>query len=132
MVGGCVRNLLMEKAVKDWDLTTSATPEQILKLFPDGFYDNKFGTVGIPIDINKTKQIIETTTFRTEHGYTDRRRPDKVEWGKSIEEDLARRDFTVNAIALRLAPLAQGKPSNFELIDPVSYTHLTLPTTPYV
>ena len=124
-VGGCVRNLLLEKAVKDWDLTTSATPEKILELFPDAFYDNKFGTVGIPISYSSDQDItiahphvVEATTFRTEHGYSDRRRPDAVKWGKTIEEDLARRDFTVNAIALRLAPLAQGKPSNFELIDP--------------
>jgi len=115
-VGGCVRNLFMEKTIKDWDLTTSATPEQILKLFPDGFYDNKFGTVGVPVNINKTKQVIEVTTFRTEHGYTDRRRPDKVEWGKSIEEDLARRDFTVNAIALSLTSNNQQLTTN--IIDP--------------
>ncbi len=99
-VGGCVRNLLLGKKVKDWDLTTNATPEQILKLFENGFYDNKFGTVGIPI--KDTKGVVEITTFRTEHGFSDKRRPDKVSWGKSIEEDLARRDFTVNAIALSL------------------------------
>jgi len=116
LVGGCVRNLLLEKVVKDWDLTTSATPEQILKLFPDGFYDNKFGTVGIPIDINKTKQIIEATTFRTEHGHTDKRRPDKVTWGKSIQEDLARRDFTVNAIALQL--ITHNSQLITDIIDP--------------
>jgi len=118
LVGGCVRNLLLEKPVKDWDLTTNATPEEILKLFPDGFYDNKFGTVGVQAEFDKKKHIVEITTFRTEHGFSDKRRPDFVAWGKSIEEDLARRDFTTNAIALRLASLAQGKPSNLELIDP--------------
>ncbi len=102
IVGGGVRNLLMKKPVKDWDLTTSATPEEILKLFPDGFYDNQFGTVGIPIEIHHEKHIVEVTTFRTERGYSDKRRPDKVSWGKTIEEDLSRRDFTINAIALKL------------------------------
>ena len=102
LVGGCVRNLLMKKAVKDWDFTTSATPEQILALFPEGFYDNKFGTVGLTIEISGRKQIAEVTTFRTEHGYSDRRRPDVVKWGKTVEEDLARRDLTINAIALRI------------------------------
>ncbi len=115
-VGGCVRNLLLKKTVKDWDFTTNATPQQILKLSPDGFYDNKFGTVGVPIDINKKKHVAEITTFRTEHGYSDRRRPDVVKWGKKIEEDLARRDFTVNAIALKLdAPLQGG---TYKIIDP--------------
>lgn len=102
LVGGCVRNILMKRDVKDWDLTTNAKPEEILSLFPNGFYDNTFGTVGIPVDINDTSQNVEITTYRTEKGYTDKRRPDQVEWGKTIEEDLARRDFTINAIALKL------------------------------
>ena len=114
LVGGCVRNLLMNLPITDWDLTTNATPEEILKLFPDAFYDNQFGTVGIPVEHDNQKNVIEATTFRTEHGYSDKRRPDKVLWGKTIEEDLTRRDFTVNAIALRFA---QGKPS-FDIIDP--------------
>ncbi|MDO8461213.1 MAG: CCA tRNA nucleotidyltransferase [bacterium] len=112
-VGGCVRNMLMKKPVKDWDFTTNATPEQILKLFPDGFYDNQFGTVGIPIEIGGEKKVAEVTTFRTEQGYSDRRRPDKVAWGKSIEDDLARRDFTINAIALQC-----HSDSPYALIDP--------------
>src|SRR3989344_491170 len=116
LVGGCVRNLFLQRPVKDWDLTTNATPEQILKLFPDGFYDNKFGTVGVSVEIDKKKHIVEITTFRTEHGHTDKRRPDKVEWGKSIEEDLARRDFTVNAIALSLTSNHQQLTTN--IIDP--------------
>lgn len=103
LVGGSVRNLLLNKPIKDYDLTTNATPEDIQSLFPDGFYDNSFGTVGIPYeDKDGTKHVAEVTTFRTESEYTDRRRPGKVEWGKSIEEDLERRDFTVNAIALEI------------------------------
>ena len=99
LVGGCVRDLLMERPTKDWDFTTNATPEEILKLYPDGFYNNVFGTVGIPTQNSEQIQIYEITTYRTEHGYTDKRHPDKISWGKTIEEDLSRRDFTINAIA---------------------------------
>lgn len=116
LVGGCVRNMLLQKSVKDWDMTTNATPEQILKIFGDGFYDNQFGTVGLPIEINGQKCVAEMTTFRTEEGYSDRRHPEKVSWGKSIEEDLARRDFTINAIALKLEGDLQEL--NYKIIDP--------------
>lgn len=116
LVGGCVRSLLMEKDVKDWDMTTNATPDQILRLFPDGFYDNTFGTVGIPVPYNDKTIVVEITTFRTEQGYSDRRRPDSVTWGKTIEEDLARRDFTVNAIALKLLYLKET--FSTRIIDP--------------
>lgn len=108
-VGGSVRDILMEKATKNWDLTTNATPEEILKLFPDGFYDNKFGTVGVPQD---NGEVYEITTFRTEWDYKDHRHPDQIVWGKTLEDDLARRDFTINAIALGLS---EGKPL---IIDP--------------
>lgn len=108
-VGGCVRNLLMNLPVKDWDLTTNARPEEITKLFKESFYNNDFGTVGIPLT---NKDVIEITTYRTEHGYSDKRRPDKVSWGKTIEEDLSRRDFTMNSIALKLTGNKQ------EFIDP--------------
>lgn len=100
-VGGCVRDMQMDVVPKDWDFATRATPEEILKVFPDGFYDNKFGTVGVPITIGDEKHVLEITTYRTERGYSDRRRPDQVTWGKTIEEDLARRDFTMNAIAFK-------------------------------
>ncbi len=116
LVGGCVRNMLLKKPIKDWDMTTNATPEELLKIFKDGFYDNKYGTVGLPIDISGQKQVIEITTFRTEHGYSDRRHPAEISWGKSIEEDLARRDFTINAIALKLT--ANGQQLTTNLIDP--------------
>ncbi len=98
VVGGAVRDLLMGKMVSDWDFTTDATPEEILKLYPDAFYDNIFGTVGISVD--GYDKPFEVTTFRTEHGYSDNRRPDKISWGKTLEEDLQRRDFTFNALAL--------------------------------
>jgi len=112
--------MLINREVKDWDFTTNATPEEMLKLFPDAFYDNLFGTVGIPLkEIQETEHpdIVEVTTFRTEKGYTDRRHPE-VAWGKTIEEDLSRRDFTINAMAFKVAPENQ-KPQT-SIIDPYS------------
>ena len=96
LVGGSVRDILLKRTVKDWDFTTSAKPEEILKLFPDGYYDNKFGTVGIPYQLG----IMEITTMRKEGDYKDHRHPVEVSWTDNIEEDLARRDFTVNALAM--------------------------------
>ncbi|KKQ95874.1 MAG: tRNA adenylyl-/cytidylyl-transferase [Candidatus Woesebacteria bacterium GW2011_GWB1_43_14] len=98
LVGGAVRDLIMKRMVDDWDFTTNATPEAILGLFPDGKYENKFGTVMLPSKLVETP--FDITTYRTEYGYSDTRRPDKVKWGKSLSEDLKRRDFTINAIAL--------------------------------
>lgn len=92
LVGGCVRDLLREVEPEDWDVATNAKPQEIKKIFPKSFMDNKFGTV--------TVGEIEVTPYRTEEKYTDKRHPDKVEWAKSIEEDLTRRDFTINAIAM--------------------------------
>ncbi len=111
-VGGGVRNMLLKQPVKDWDLTTNATPDQVQKLFRDSFYDNDFGTVGIPLEMDGEKHVLEITTFRTEQDYTDRRHPSKVSWGKTIEEDLARRDFTINAIALKV------RETKTKLVDP--------------
>jgi poly(A) polymerase/tRNA nucleotidyltransferase (CCA-adding enzyme) len=99
VVGGVVRDLLLGKTGTDWDFTTNATPEQILAVLGDeAFYDNKYGTVGVLIE--GFEKPFEITTYRTEHDYSDGRRPDKVEWGESLEEDLSRRDFTINAMAL--------------------------------
>lgn len=94
-VGGSVRDLLMNRPTKGWDFTTNAKPEDIVTLFPDSFYDNQFGTVGVKVP----DDIYEITTYRAELGYTDHRHPDQIQWGKTIEDDLARRDFTINAIA---------------------------------
>mgnify|MGYP002413152080 CR=1 FL=1 len=99
LVGGAVRDIIMGRSVNDWDFTTNATPEQIQSLFPDSFYNNAFGTVGIPPE-DPLFDPHEITTFRTEQGYSDFRRPDAVNWGKTLEEDLSRRDFTINALAL--------------------------------
>ncbi len=106
IAGGVVRDAMLGRDLTDWDFTTNATPEKILKLIPDGFYGNKYGTVGIK---NETDRPYEITTFRTEHGYSDNRHPDKVAWGSSLQEDLSRRDFTINAMALT---------AGMEIVDP--------------
>ncbi len=107
-VGGSVRDLLLGKETKGWDFTSNAVPEKILELFPDSFYDNQFGTVGIKIrkqftadslQKDEIEDIYEITTYRSEEGYKDHRHPDKIVWGKTLLEDLSRRDFTINAIA---------------------------------
>ena len=117
IVGGAVRDILMNKIVYDWDFTTNATPEKMLKLFPNAFYDNLFGTVGIPPETD-TKRPYEITTFRTEYGYSDARRPDKIKWGKKLKEDLQRRDFTINAMALQIVKTKkiknQSQTNNYE------------------
>jgi tRNA nucleotidyltransferase/poly(A) polymerase len=103
LVGGSVRDMLLGKPCKDWDFTTNAIPEEMLKLFPHGFYDNQFGTVGIPAVIDGQDSVVEITTYRTERDYKDGRHPTNVSWGKTIREDLERRDFTLNAIAYDIA-----------------------------
>jgi len=96
LVGGCLRDLLRGVPPNDWDVATSAPPEAVAALFPGASWENRFGTVTVLEPIR-----IEVTTFRMEGGYRDRRRPDEVRWGSSIQEDLARRDFTMNAVAWR-------------------------------
>lgn len=101
VVGGCVRDLLLKKTPKDWDVTTNATPEEIQKIFPKHFYNNRFGTVTVLTDsADPTLHEIEVTTYRVDAGYSDQRHPDSVQFTPNLEEDLARRDFTINAMAL--------------------------------
>ena len=95
VVGGSVRDALLGRPAADWDLATSARPEQILETFPGAVYENRFGTVAVRRD----DDVFEITTFRSDHDYADFRRPHRVEFGDHLEPDLARRDFTVNAIA---------------------------------
>ena len=95
VVGGSLRDSLLGRPAADWDLATSARPPQILDVFSGAVYENKFGTVAVRRD----DTIYEITTFRIDHDYADFRRPHRVEFGDSIELDLARRDFTVNALA---------------------------------
>ncbi|NNM83626.1 HD domain-containing protein [Candidatus Parcubacteria bacterium] len=101
LVGGCVRDLIIGLEPKDWDVTTNATPGEIQSVFPDSFYENEYGTVGVKTDSEDMRiAVVEVTPYRIESGYSDKRRPDSVKFGTSLLEDLARRDFTINAIAL--------------------------------
>jgi len=103
LVGGCVRDLLLKKIPKDWDITTNAAPEEIQKIFENTFYENEFGTVGVVTQSeNQTLKTIEITPYREEAKYSDKRHPDEVKWAKTLEEDLKRRDFTINALAMRV------------------------------
>jgi tRNA nucleotidyltransferase (CCA-adding enzyme) len=95
VVGGSLRDLLLEREVADWDVATSALPGQTQELFPESVYENRFGTVAVRLD----GSVFQVTTFRGEHHYADHRRPERVEFGVTIDEDLARRDFAMNAIA---------------------------------
>ena len=114
IVGGVVRDAILGKELYDWDFTTNATPEEILKIVgEDGFYDNKYGTVGIK---NEGSRPYEITTFRTEENYTDSRHPEKIAWGSHLQEDLLRRDFTINAMALR-STQPSVLSAQFEVID---------------
>ncbi len=116
LVGGCLRDLLLGKTPKDWDLTTGATPEEILKVFPDSVYENNFGTVAVKTDAEDPKmKIVEVTTFRKEGKYTDKRHPDEITFAKTVEEDLSRRDFTVNAMAYLVS---SGRRRAVGLVDP--------------
>lgn len=103
VVGGCVRDVLMGRQPTDWDIATDALPERIQELFPDNFYDNAFGTVTIKTrDDDPIVRTVQVTPFRIEGTYSDKRHPDMVRFATTIEEDLSRRDFTVNAIAASL------------------------------
>lgn len=100
LVGGCVRDLVMNRIPKDWDVTTDATPEEIQEIFPDSFYENAFGTVGVKTRSEDPRvQVVEVTPYRIEGKYSDARRPDDVRFSDKLEDDLERRDFTVNAVA---------------------------------
>jgi len=102
IVGGCVRDLILDVVPKDWDITTNAKPEQIRKLFPKNFYENKFGTVTVLTDAkDETLKNVEITPFRLEGKYSDKRHPDEIKFAKTLEDDLGRRDFTINALALK-------------------------------
>ena len=129
IVGGCVRDLILGRVPKDWDITTNAVPDEIIPLFEKTVYENKFGTVAVVFESyleNQTKStnlvsretlsevvthetnelktyIVEVTPYRTETQYSDFRHPDKVEFSNKIEDDLMRRDFTINAMAYSIS-----------------------------
>ncbi|MFW0871320.1 MAG: CCA tRNA nucleotidyltransferase [Patescibacteria group bacterium] len=129
IVGGCVRDLLLNRIPEDWDITTNATPEEIQKIFEHTFYENQYGTVGvvndqIALEIEELKQkdvsyetiqaleklkVVEITPYRREGKYSDSRRPDEVSFATTLDEDLERRDFSINALAYN--------PASGKLID---------------
>lgn len=111
LIGGCVRDLFLKRKPKDWDFTTNATPEEIMACFENTFYENDYGTVGIVNENAKdeTLKVVEVTPYRLETKYSDNRRPDSVTFGANLEEDLKRRDFTINAIALKIEKPAETK-----------------------
>ena len=114
IVGGCVRDFLRGTEPEDWDVATNAKPEEIQKVFPKSFYENKFLTVTVQTNSKNPKlKEIEITTYRSETKYTDKRHPDEIKFAKTIKEDLARRDFTINAIALQSYEVEPRK-----IIDP--------------
>ena len=102
VVGGSVRDWMLGATPKDWDITTNAKPEQIMKILPDSKYENTFGTVMVAIrnDTKEAEAVVEVTTYRSEQSYSDHRRPDSVVFEEKLENDLARRDFTINALAM--------------------------------
>ncbi len=109
LVGGCVRDVLLGRNPKDWDIATDALPEEIQNIFPENVYENNFGTVGVKTESEDPRlKIIEITTFRIESDYSDKRHPDAVRFAKTVEEDLSRRDFSVNAMAVDLKPSSRG------------------------
>ena len=115
-VGGCVRDVILGIMPKDWDVTTNASPEEVQKVFPEHVYENDFGTVGVKTDSEDERlKVVEVTTFRLEGKYTDKRHPDEVRFAKTIEEDLSRRDFTINAIAMEVGKTGSSPP---KFIDP--------------
>jgi len=113
IVGGCVRDLLRKVEPEDWDVATNAKPEEIQKIFPKSFYENKFLTVTVQTGSrNKRLKEIEITTYRSEAKYTDKRHPDLIRFAKTIEKDLARRDFTINAIAVDISESREQRTKN--------------------
>ncbi|OGC84993.1 hypothetical protein A3D09_01225 [Candidatus Collierbacteria bacterium RIFCSPHIGHO2_02_FULL_49_10] len=100
VVGGCVRDLLLDRKPHDWDVTTNASPAEIQGIFDHTYYTNDFGTVGVVTDsLDETLKVVEVTPYRLEGKYSDSRRPDSVIFSQKLDDDLKRRDFTINALA---------------------------------
>jgi poly(A) polymerase len=98
LVGGCVRDMVLGREPADYDVATSATPQEVLQLFPDGItVGAQFGVILVPFEGTK----VEVATFRSDVGYTDGRHPDRVVYASSPEEDVKRRDFTINGLVMR-------------------------------
>ena len=121
LIGGCVRDILIKIKPKDWDITTNAKPEDIIRIFPDTFYENVYGTVGVVNETvsDETLKVVEVTPYRLEAQYSDNRRPDSVIFSNNLEDDLKRRDFTINGIALSIEE--EGSEAGFykgQIVDP--------------
>ncbi len=114
VVGGSLRDVALGRPVADWDLATDARPDRLLEVFPGAVYENRFGTVAV----REGDALHEVTTFRIDHDYADFRRPHRVEFGDAIEGDLARRDFTMNAMAWGATPPAPAADPEPALVDP--------------
>jgi len=115
VVGGSLRDIILGREPADWDMATDARPDRLLELFPGAVYENRFGTVAV----RDGGELHEITTFRSDHEYADFRRPHRVEFGDRIEDDLARRDFTVNAMAWGAdAPETNSASPTPALVDP--------------
>ncbi|MEK7493963.1 MAG: HD domain-containing protein, partial [Patescibacteria group bacterium] len=121
-VGGCVRDVLLGRTPNDWDVATNAKPEEIQKVFPKSFYENTFGTVTVFAD----DMEIEVTTYRVDNAYSDKRHPDSVRYTHDLTEDLARRDFTVNAMAFHITENIQLITNNDKQTTSNSYESLVM------
>jgi poly(A) polymerase len=109
LVGGCVRDLLLKREPADYDITTDATPDEVMRIFPETYaVGAQFGVVLVPVN-DVGGNTIEVTTFRSDIGYSDGRHPDQVRFSKSAREDVERRDFTINGLLL--------DPANNEVLD---------------
>lgn len=103
IVGGCLRDLMLKRNINDWDITTNAKPQDIQKIFKKTVYENNFGTVGVITgDKDIALKIVEITTYRLESSYLDKRHPENIKFANNIEDDLMRRDFTINAMAFSI------------------------------
>lgn len=103
IVGGCLRDLMLNREINDWDITTNAKPKDIQKIFEKSIYENNFGTVGILTGSKENNlKIVEVTTYRLESSYLDKRHPENIEFADNINDDLMRRDFTINAMAFKI------------------------------
>jgi len=110
LVGGCVRDLILDREPKDWDITTNARPEEIQSLFEETFYENEYGTVGVVTKSDDPRlKVVEITPYRIEGKYSNARHPDEIKFSETLADDLKRRDFTINAIAY--------EPVTGELVD---------------
>ena len=101
LVGGCVRDLLLNREPKDYDVATNATPEKIMQIFPDTYaVGAQFGVVLVPTKDSSGSRTVEVATFRSDIGYSDGRHPDEVRFSQDAREDVLRRDFTMNGMLL--------------------------------